>query len=126
MLRFKCCIHRRVSENAETIFFSYAGGRTANEKLDRYYDIKSQGYNIEKVEKRVMEIFGVDKDVIYSKGRRKTQVAARSLLCYWAVRELGLTATELAKRFGMTQPAVSYAVSRRELIAKESNYLLAE
>jgi hypothetical protein len=27
---------------------------------------------------------------VYSKGRRKIQVAARSLLCYWAVGELGL------------------------------------
>jgi putative transposase len=96
----------------------------ANEKLDRYYEIKSRGYTIEKVEKRVMEIFGVEKDVIYSKGRRKIQVAARSLLCYWAVRELGHTATELAKRLGLTQPAVSYAVIRGELIAKESNYTL--
>jgi DNA-binding transcriptional ArsR family regulator len=96
----------------------------ANEKLDRYYEIKSQGYNIEKVENRVMEIFGVEKDVIYSKGRRKIQVAARSLLCYWAVRELGLTATELAKRLGVTQPAVSYAVIRGERIAIERNYSL--
>jgi hypothetical protein len=32
-----------------------------------------------------MEIFGVEKDVIYTGGRRKIQVAARSLLfCYWA------------------------------------------
>ena len=96
----------------------------ANEKLDRYYDIKKQGWTIETVEKRVMEIFGVEKDVIYSKGRRKIQVAARSLLCYWAVRELGLTATELAKRLEMTQPAVSYAVIRGEQIAKERNYHL--
>ena len=96
----------------------------ANEKLDHYYEIKSQGYTIEKVEKRVMEIFGVEKDVIYSKGRRKIQVAARSLLCYWAVRELGLTATELATHLGLTQPAVSYAVSRGEQMAKERNYNL--
>ena len=96
----------------------------ANEKLDRYYDIKKQGYTIETVEKRVIEIFGVEKDVIYSKGRRKIQVAARSLLCYWAVRELGLTATELAKRLEMTQPAVSYAVIRGEQIAKERNHHL--
>ena len=95
-----------------------------NEKLDRYYELKSQGYAIEQVEKRVMEIFGVEKDVIYSKGRRKIQVSARSLLCYWAVRELGYTTTELAKRLGMTQPAVSYAVSRGEQIAKERNYSL--
>jgi DNA-binding transcriptional ArsR family regulator len=96
----------------------------ANEKLDRYYEIKSQGYNIEKVENRVMEIFDLERDVLYSKGRSRIQVAARSLLCYWAVRELGLTATELARRLGVTQPAVSYAVSRGERIAKERNYRL--
>jgi len=71
-----------------------------------------------------MEIFGVEKDMTYSKGRRKIQVAARSLLCYWAVRELGLTGTELAKRLGVTQPAVSYAVIRGERFAKERNYSL--
>ena len=88
--------------------------------------MKSRGYTLEKVEKRVMEIFGVDRDAIYSKRRLKIQVAARSLLCYWAVCELGLTATELAKRLGLTQPAVSYAVSRGEQIAKESNYTLVK
>ena len=68
-----------------------------------------------------MEIFGVETDVIYSKGQSKIRVAARSLLCYWAVRELELTATGLAKRLGMTQPAVSYAVrriSRRRLLTR--------
>ncbi len=94
----------------------------ANERLDRYYELKIQGYTIGQVEKRVMEIFGVEKDVIYSKGRRKIQVAARSLLCYWTVRELGLTATELAKRLGLTQPAVRYAFIRGEHMAKERNY----
>ena len=47
--------------------------------------------------------------------RRKIQVA---------VRKPGLTATELAKRFGMTQPAVSYAAIRGEQIVKERNYNL--
>jgi len=36
-----------------------------------------------KVEKRVIEIFGIENDVIYSKERRKIQVTARSLLYYW-------------------------------------------
>jgi hypothetical protein len=98
----------------------------AKEELDRYYEMKSRGYTLETVEKRVMEIFGVDRDVIYSKRRLKIQVAARSLLCYWAVCELGLTATGLAKRLGLTQPAVSYAVSRGEQIAKEGNYTLVK
>ena len=71
-----------------------------------------------------MEIFGVEKDVIYSNWRGKIQVAARSLLCYGAVRELGLKAAELAKHLGMAQPAVSYAVIRGEQMTKERNYNL--
>ena len=66
-----------------------------------------------------MEIFGVDRDMIYSRGRRRIQVEVRSVLCYWAVRDLGYSATDIAKRLSMTQPAVGYAVNRGEQIAKE-------
>ncbi|MDA2919332.1 hypothetical protein MYX76_07565 [Desulfobacterota bacterium AH_259_B03_O07] len=98
----------------------------ANEKLDRFYELQSRGYDLKKVEQRVMEIFDIDRDEIYSKGRRRSQVEARSLLCYWAVRELGITATDLAKRLAMTQPAVGYAVSRGEQLAKKMDYRLTE
>ena len=81
-------------------------------------------FPFEKVENRVLEIFGVEKEVICPKGRRKIQVAARSLLYYCAVRELCLSATELAKRLDVIQPAVSYAVSRGERISRERSYRL--
>jgi len=54
---------------------------------------------------------------IYSKGRRKVQVEAGDLLCYWAVRELGISCTDLAKQLEMTQPGVGYAVNRGVAIA---------
>jgi len=38
-------------------------------------------------------------------------------VCYWVVRELGMHATELARRFRMTQPAVSILVKREESLA---------
>ena len=59
-----------------------------------------------------------------TKGRGNIQVAAKNLLCCWTVRELGPAATEFTKRFGITQPAVTYAVSRGERIAQERNYNL--
>ena len=61
------------------------------------------------------------RDIIYLKRRSKIPVAARSLLCYRPVYKLGHTATDLAKRLGLTQPVVSYAVSRGEQIAKKWN-----
>jgi len=42
------------------------------------------------------------------------------------VRELELTAAELPKRLRMTQPELSYAVIRGDLIAKEKSYTLVK
>ncbi|MBW2681482.1 MAG: transposase, partial [Deltaproteobacteria bacterium] len=96
----------------------------ANERLDRRYELKGMGYDLEKIGRRVSKIYGIEKNEIYSKGRRKVQVNARDLLCYWAVREIGMTCTEIAKRLGMSQPGVGYAVSRGEKIVKKHKYQL--
>ncbi len=49
--------------------------------------------------------------------KQRQRVRARSLLCFWAVREFGLSATLLAQKLGMTQPSVSRAVQRGENLA---------
>jgi len=87
--------------------------------------LKSLGYNLKKIEQKMKEIYDIDIGDIYSKGRQ-SQVEARSLLCYWAVRELGMSATYMAKRLGMSQSGVGYAVSRGEKIAKKKNYQLLD
>ena len=60
----------------------------------------------------------------WASGKHKEAVKARSLLCYWAVRELGMTMVSLARRLGQSVPAVGKAVARGEKIAKDNNYLL--
>ena len=67
----------------------------------------------------------MDPGYIFSRGRQSRRVDARSLLCYWAVRELGMTLTELARVLAMSPSAVSYAVERGEIIARDNNYQLA-
>ena len=96
----------------------------ANEKFDRYYEMKRLGYDVTTLEERVCRLFALDGDDIYSKSRERVKADARGLFCYWAVRELGYGLTELAKLLGMTQPGVGYAVKRGEDIAKENNYKL--
>ena len=98
----------------------------ANEKLDHRYELKSLGYDLDKICHRVSKIHGLDKEEVYSKGRRKNQVKARDLLCYWAVRKLGVSCTDMAKRLGMSQPGVGYAVSRGEKTAKKHKLQLFE
>ena len=98
----------------------------ADEKFDRYYELKSLGYDLKSVEQRVCEIYQIDPKEIYSKSREKIRAEARGLFCYWAVRELGYALRDLAKRLNMSGPGVGYAVSRGEQIAKHHNYQLID
>jgi len=62
--------------------------------------------------------------VVWEKSRRPQVVQARSLLCHWASKELGMSMTEIAKCLILTQPAVSIAANRGEEIARQEGYTL--
>ena len=96
----------------------------ADEKYSRQYELKRLGYDLERLEWKVTEIYGIDKEELHLSGRQKIRSEARSLLFYWAVRELGISGTSLAKRFKMSQSGVVYAVNKGERMAKERNYQL--
>ena len=98
----------------------------ADEKYSRQHELKNRGYDLECLEQRVVEIFGIDKEELHLKGRQNTRSEAKSLLFYLAVRELGISGTSLAKRFKMSQSGVVYAVNKGERIAKERHYQLLE
>jgi len=84
------------------------------------------GYDFDRLERKVAELYSIDIDDLYARGRQKKRVEARSLFCCWAVCELGLSGTSIAKRFGMSQPGVVYAVNKGERIAKENKYELLD
>ncbi len=94
----------------------------ANERMDRRYELKSRGVTVESLEQRVLKLYQIGKEELYSKSRQKVRAEARSVLCYWAVRELGLEGTSLAKRLNMSQPGVAYAIKKGEKIVKENNF----
>jgi hypothetical protein len=50
---------------------------------------------------RVAEIF--DKDHVVVAGKQADRVRARGVLAYWAIRDLGLTATEVGTYLGFEQ-----------------------
>lgn len=94
----------------------------AREQLDRRYELEALGYDLDKIGKIVAELFEIEEETIYSKGRRKLQVEARDLFCYWAVKELGVSRTEVGRRLGISQPGIGYAVNRGEKLAKKHKY----
>ncbi|MDZ7697497.1 MAG: hypothetical protein U5R49_11440 [Deltaproteobacteria bacterium] len=90
------------------------------ERFERKYELKARGYDLDVLARRAAEIFHVvTPEEIFSPGRYKNRVEARSVLSYWAVRELGETASNFAKKIGISQPAVSLSVKRGERIVKE-------
>ncbi len=98
----------------------------ANEKFERRYALKRSGYDLAKTAKRAALLCGVEVDDIFSQSRQRVKVKARSLFCYWASHELGVSHTELARQFRISVPAVSYSVERGEQIVKMNNYKLVE
>lgn len=96
----------------------------SEEEYERRHRLKRKGYDLDRVAERVAEVLEIETDEVYIKGRQGWKVKARSLLCYWASRELGISHTDLAKRLELTIAAVGFSVERGELIAKEGNYFL--
>jgi len=57
---------------------------------------------------------------VFSKGRQQRKVKAESLLCFWAVREIGMSLRELAGRLEMSAPGVEFVVERGRLLHPET------
>jgi hypothetical protein len=98
--------------------------RSAEESMEKRYALRARGFDLAKTARRVAEVLGVKQDDVWARGRYPHIVQARSLLCYWAVRELGATMSSLAARLGISTPAVSKSVSRGETLARTKGYSL--
>lgn len=96
----------------------------SEETFDRKHRLRILGYDFNKILDRVSSLFNLEKDYITKRGRDKGRMEARDLLCYWCVREIGITMADLAKMLDMTISAVSYAVQRGEKTTKEGCYNL--
>ena len=91
----------------------------AKEAYERKYRFKSKGIDLDFIADKAAEILGLDPTLIWSTGKQSKIVKARSLLCYWATSELGVTQSVLSKRLGLSPSAVSLSVVRgRELVRK--------
>jgi len=65
---------------------------------------------------------GIEPSQVWASGKQPKVVQARSLLCYWATSELGISQAWLSKRLRLSQPAISLSVARGRAIATQNNY----
>jgi putative transposase len=99
---------------------------SAEEQMERRYALKARGMDLDKIADRISKEPNIKKEDIYAKGRYRRIVEARSLLCYWAVRELGISMSALARKLGISVTSVSVSVSRGRMIALEKMLDLIE
>ena len=92
---------------------------SAEEEMERRYALKASGMDLDKIADRISKELNIKKEDIYAKGRYRRIVEARSLLCYWAVRELGIPMSALARKLGISITSISVSVSRGRMIALE-------
>ena len=100
--------------------------KEAHEQLTDRQHYQTAGFGLEELTNLVAGLLDIDPSQIKVAGKQPEKVRARSLFCYWAVRELGFTATALAREMGISQPAVNLAVRRGEKLAAEQGWRLAE
>ena len=98
--------------------------RQSAESLERRYALTRQGVDLAYVVNRVASILDIEIHQIWQPGKSRQLVAARSLVCYWTVRELGETMAAMARRFNISITAVSKSVSRGQKMVQENGHRL--
>ncbi len=96
----------------------------ADEQLERKYKLRAQGYDFDSVTERVGQLLQMPVTLVRAPGKNRQTARARSLLCYWAARECGMTMVYLSRKLGISPTAVSQSVVRGERIALENNLKL--
>jgi len=58
--------------------------------------------------------------------RDRKRGQARSILCFWATDQLGMTQSQLALVLNLTQSAISHAVRRRRILVESNSYSIVD
>jgi putative transposase len=101
--------------------------KAAKESLDRKSTIRSLGYDFEWLLDRVLGLFGLTFKELLTGGKQRRTVQARSVLCYWGTRELGMSAVEISKKLNIASSTASESATRgRQIVEKQGLKLLDE
>ena len=96
------------------------------EQLARKYSLHVRGIDLDKVVDRVCDLLNLEQTDIWTAGKERYRVQARSLLCFWASRELKINQVELSRKFKLSPAAISLCVKRGEEIVRSNGYSLFE
>ena len=91
---------------------------------DERIHLRGQSVNLDRLAEYVAGLFDASMDQVWSAGKQRSSAAARGVLCYWAVRKLGISMTSMARRYQLSVAAISKAVARGENLCKANGWEL--
>jgi len=98
----------------------------AEDRMERKNHLKSKGYDLIVTAEGVCSVMDLEASEIWKIGKSRRRVSARSLLCFWTVRELGMSMTDLPRRMNISLTGISQSVMRGEQIAEDNGFKLLE
>jgi REP element-mobilizing transposase RayT len=98
--------------------------KSSQEQMERRYHLMAKGYDFDWLVGHVAKLLGLEQNIVTRAGRYPDTVEARSVLCYWSTRELGLSTIELSRRLNISQPTASQSAKRGEDIVREKGFKL--
>ena len=71
-----------------------------DEAFEKAYKLKADGVDLDFIAQRVADLLDMAPEDVWQPGRYRRLAAARSLLCFWAVRKLNISMASMARRWG--------------------------
>jgi len=75
---------------------------------------------------RRMIFFGLTFKELLTGGKQRKMVQARSVICYWGTREMGMSAVSLAKKLNIASSTASESAMRGRQIVEDRGWKLLE
>ena len=100
--------------------------KAARENLDRKSQIRALGYGFDRLMGRVLDLFDLTFNELLTGGKQRKLVQARSVLCYWGTRELGMSAVSISKNVNIASSTASESAMRGRKIVEEHGWNLLE
>ena len=100
--------------------------KAAQENLDRKSKIRALGYDFDWLVGRVLGLFDLTFNELLTGGKQRKMVQARSVLCYWATRELGMSAVAISKKLNIASSTASESAMRGKQIVENQGWKLLE
>jgi len=94
--------------------------------MQRRLALRARGIDLEKIALHVSALMDIKTEDIWTRGKHQRIVDARSVLCFWAVHELGVSMTSMGRKLGLSTPAISKSVTRGKQISESKGFRLIE